>query len=472
MDSSIWILTLVILGPLCVLITVRIIRDIVYYCRGYEEIKGNAVKNFYKNGLLKSTGTMYQNKKVGKWKFYDIDGETLIEVNNYYSGKQDGLSTEYYSNGQKKAERYFKNGILNGKSRTYFENGNIQTEVHWKNDVMEGKYKEYYQSGKMKVKAFLKNGQFQGLYSVYGEDNRYIHHFNYVDDVPKSCQTTFFDEKGKKLPDGPYEEHYENGKIRREGNIKKGFPDGKWCSYYEDSGALYQEEEFENGYATSCFDYYPNGNIKKRSFCKKGIREGNVEEYYPSGAIKEKYFMKNDFKEGNCKKFYENGIIEQEGQYTKNYKNGLWKFYTSEGKLFKNENYKINFVSIKDGPYEEFWPSGSIKFRCMWVNGKREGVFQRFFENGGVEQTGEFHNDLIEGIVSAFYPDGTLKRKITSLYGKADGPSEEYYENGQLKEKGNYKEGSKEGIWSSYDKKGQLIKKEHNYKGIVKKLKV
>lgn len=462
----------IVFAPFCVLIMVKTVNDVVYFYCNYKKIKGTTVKNFHKNGQLKSIGKMYKNKREGEWKFYDIDGKTLISVDNYRSGKKDGLSTDYYPKGQKKAEFYFKSGILNGEGKAYFENGNIQVETSWKNDVMDGEYKEYYQSGKIRIKAFLKNGKYQGSYSMYGEDNRYVYHFNCVDDVRKSCQTTYFDEKGTKLPDGPYEEYYKNGNMHRKGNIKSGFPDGKWCFYYEDSGALYREIEFEDGYEKSCFDYYPDGNIKKRAFLKNGIHEGNVEEYYQSGKVKEKYFMKNDFKEGKYKKFYENGIIEQEGQYQKNYKNGLWKFYTSDGKPSRKENYKINFISVKDGPYEEYWPSGSVKFRCIWIDGKREGVFQKFFENGVVEQTGEFHNDLIEGTLSVFYPNGTLKGKTTSLYGKADGPSEEYYENGQLKEKGNYKNDSKEGIWESYDKKGQLIKKEHYHKGIAHKLKV
>ena len=41
--------------------------------------------------------------------------------------------------------------------------------------------------------------------------------------------------------------------------------------------------------------------------------------------------------------------------------------------------------------------------------------------------------------------------------GKRDGPWERYYENGQLEKKGSYKDGELDGSWELYyDKNGQL----------------
>ena len=249
--------------------------------------KGRIVKNYHSNGQLKSIGRMYKDKREGEWKFYDIDGQTLIGIDNHHNGKKNGLSVDYYPNGQKKAERYFKDGVLNGQSKTYSEKGNVQTEIVWKNDIMEGQYKDYLPNGDIRSEGFLVHGKFQGPYFVYGENKRWILHFIYVNNIRKSCQTTYR-ENNKKLKDGPYEEHYENGNMRRKGSIKNGFPDGKWCFYYEDSGTLYKEVEFENGYAKSCWDYYPNGSIMQHRFLVKGIYDGEAEYYYPTGELKEK----------------------------------------------------------------------------------------------------------------------------------------------------------------------------------------
>ena len=41
---------------------------------------------------------------------------------------------------------------------------------------------------------------------------------------------------------------------------------------------------------------------------------------------------------------------------------------------------------------------------------------------------------------------------------KLNGLYEEFYENGQLKETGNYQDGKQDGLWESFDKEGNLTR--------------
>ena len=92
---------------------------------------------------------------------------------------------------------------------------------------------------------------------------------------------------------------------------------------------------------------------------------------------------------------------------------------------------------FSDKPY-----SGSVKgygghfLKGTYRNGKREGVWEEYFDKGQLRLKGTWKN------------------------GKREGVWETYHDNGQLSEKRTYKDGKREGLWELYDKNGQLWKKE------------
>lgn len=69
---------------------------------------------------------------------------------------------------------------------------------------------------------------------------------------------------------------------------------------------------------------------------KNDIRNGYYLEYWPNGQLKTKSFYKNDKKEGNHEMFWDNG----------------------------NKMCLGNFIKdLKQGKYTEFWPDGKKAFR-------------------------------------------------------------------------------------------------------------
>ena len=70
-----------------------------------------------------------------------------------------------------------------------------------------------------------------------------------------------------------------------------------------------------------------------------------------------------------------------------------------------------------------------------------------FGENMGKRMTGSLRDGKWDGPFESYHENGQLRRKGTYKDGVEDGPVEEYYDSGQLYEKGAYKDGEKCGEW-------------------------
>ena len=97
---------------------------------------------------------------------------------------------------------------------------------------------------------------------------------------------------------------------------------------------------------------------------------------------------------------------------------------------------------------------------------KRDGLYYEKFTDKpftgkvtGINR-GKVKNGKAEGEWLSYYENGQLKYKINYKDGKAEGEWLWYYENGQLEMKGNYKDGKFEGQWLNYDENGKLYRTE------------
>ena len=65
-----------------------------------------------------------------------------------------------------------------------------------------------------------------------------------------------------------------------------------------------------------------------------------------------------------------------------------------------------------------------------------------------------YRNDLKHGECLKYYPDGTLTLKTIYENGKINGSFEAFHENGKPEIKGQYKNNLREGLWIIYGKDG------------------
>jgi len=104
------------------------------------------------------------------------------------------------------------------------------------------------------------------------------------------------------------------------------------------------------------------------------------------------------------------------------------------------KNSKINNFKpqlLKDtigGVYHEYYKNGNVKVKGVFKNGKRDGDWSFFYENGKLWSLGEYN----EGI--------------------RNGGSSVYYANGVLRMEGHYLNDKQIGLWKFYNEQGKLIK--------------
>jgi hypothetical protein len=103
--------------------------------------------------------------------------------------------------------------------------------------------------------------------------------------------------------------------------------------------------------------------------------------------------------------------------------------------------------------------SGEIKSRTHsgWIkDGKRDGPWVFYYDNGQLASEGDYKNGKEEGPWVIYFENGLLSGEGDYKSGFREGPWVEYWENGQLRGKGNYKGGCEEGPWVKYNEDGIL----------------
>ena len=114
----------------------------------------------------------------------------------------------------------------------------------------------------------------------------------------------------------------------------------------------------------------------------------------------------------------------------------------------------------REGPWREYWDNGQLADKEFFKNGVRTGVWEGYWENGQLWNLGVYQNGLRDGVWAFYYSDGTVWSKGTFKMGKRTGFWVEYFKNGKLWNKGSYKDGEREGLWVEYNDHGGYLKEE------------
>jgi antitoxin component YwqK of YwqJK toxin-antitoxin module len=97
------------------------------------------------------------------------------------------------------------------------------------------------------------------------------------------------------------------------------------------------------------------------------------------------------------------------------------------------------------------------------VDGKKNGEFKTYFENGQLEMAGQIKENLNQGKWTYYYQSGQVESEGTFKDDLPDGKWKWFYENGNLKEEGIFVKGDREGRWVLYEADGK-IKEEKMFK--------
>lgn len=114
--------------------------------------------SFYSDaGVLESTGTMQERRRIGKWVYYGKDGTTVISVEHYKNGELNGDVITYYPSGQPTEMYPYKEGKIHGVVKRYTDEGILLDEVRYEKGKRNGLAKYFNTKGELLYSGFYEN---------------------------------------------------------------------------------------------------------------------------------------------------------------------------------------------------------------------------------------------------------------------------------------------------------------------------
>lgn len=123
---------------------------------------------FYtEGGVMESNGKMDGKNRIGKWYYYQEDGEALLAEEYYEDGVLEGESKSYYRNGKVTEILTYKNGILNGNSKRFSDEGILLDDVIYVDGKLNGLAKYYNLEGELIYTGPYENDEKVGKWEFY-----------------------------------------------------------------------------------------------------------------------------------------------------------------------------------------------------------------------------------------------------------------------------------------------------------------
>lgn len=111
------------------------------------------------------------NKKQGTHYFWRENGQIQKTV-EYKDDKQDGMTIEYYENGQIHYEKGWQNGVFHGIDNSYQEDGKPLSKYNYVNGKQDGTQTKYHMNGQISEQYESENGVSTGNNVKYYDDGR------------------------------------------------------------------------------------------------------------------------------------------------------------------------------------------------------------------------------------------------------------------------------------------------------------
>lgn len=99
----------------------------------------------------------------------------------------------------------------------------------------------------------------------------------------------------------------------------------------------------------------------------------------------------------------------------------------------------------------------TVEIEIEMKNGKRNGEFRRYFENGLLDTYCIYVNDSIEGLEVMYLPNGNKSQEFNYIHGRKNGIHKAYHIDGNIKIEGGFKDDMFDGKWTYYDERGVVV---------------
>jgi antitoxin component YwqK of YwqJK toxin-antitoxin module len=195
-------------------------------------LKQGPWKHFYRNGNLKAQGRYRDDLKVGEWKYFYPEENKLEQIGSYVKGEPDGEWLWYFPNGELWRVENFFNGREDGISIEYNDTGAVIAKGQYIDGFREGLWTLKINDHREEGKYF--EGQRTGTWRSYYLSNN---------------QLRFEGQYESGIRNGSFVFYYDNGQIRRRGQYLGNKRDGLW-EFFTPDGERIITIEYEEGEET------------------------------------------------------------------------------------------------------------------------------------------------------------------------------------------------------------------------------
>jgi antitoxin component YwqK of YwqJK toxin-antitoxin module len=380
------------------------------------------------------------------------------------NGQTEKYTKFYYTDGTVSSEGLMRNGQPDGYWKTYYPDGGLKTEGNRKEFQLDSTWKFYRSDSTLEKTIDYKNNEKNGWERIFSDDEVLKEEFTFENSV-KNGISNYYYPTGEKSKTVTFVQNKEEGKAFEYDK------DGRVITLLTyKNGFIYASEKINRfnseGRKTGVWrELYPTGVTKEEGNWTNGLKNGIFKLYKKNGDLDRLEKYEDGIKiEGDeqtmilevRQQFYESGNVKERGSYKEGKKQGTFRFYDENGNetgaaLYVEDQKigegKIDSTGQRQGDWKLYYPSGELRAQGAYVNGLKEGDWMFFFSNGKQEQKGAYKVDLPVGAWKWYYTSGALHRDELYRKGKEDGRAIEYDSTGKVINEGDYVDGLKNGAW-------------------------
>ena len=375
--------------------------------------------------------------------------------------------TEYqqftYPNGRVASEGTLRDGKPDGLWKTYYESGQLKSIGKRTNFLLDSTWVFFGENGDTTLVVNYQRDLKNGPRFTHSETEIVMEPF--VNDV-RQGEGRRYDKKGHLLQTVTFKNGFEEGispvfdttgLLREIVTYKKGF------IMTREALNRYDREGKRHGYWKTFFDDW---SLHTECYYKHGLREGFYKEYDEKGNLKKitkfvndvEQVLQPDMKPLVVKyEYYPNGKVKREASFRDGKCEGIWREFDEEGNVVRSQTYKkgglvsegvVGTDGKRRGEYKEFYADSTLRAEGLFVDGLRSGEWKFFYHNGQLQEIGSYKEGEADGVWVWYHENGQKQIEEQFFKGQHYGPYKEYDAKGNLIVSGTYFDGMKNGKWT------------------------
>ena len=368
-----------------------------------------------------------------------------------------------YPSGQIASEGTLRDGRPDGLWKTYYESGQLKSIGKRTDFLLDSTWVFLSENGDTTLIVNYKRDLKNGLRFTYSETEVMMEPF--VNDV-RQGEGKRMDKKGHLLQTMNFVNGLEEGispvfdttgLLREIVNYRKGFV------MTREALNRYDREGKKHGYWKTFFDDW---SVQTECYYRHGLRDGFYKEYDEKGNLKKITKYVNDVEqvlESDMKplvvqhEYYPNGKVKREASFRDGKKEGVWREFDENGNVINSQTYKkdvmigqgiVDTDGKRRGLFKEFYPDNSLRAEGLFVDGQRSGEWKFYYQNGKVQEVGNYTEGQPDGPWTWYYDNGQKQIEEQFFKGQVNGPYVEYDTKGNTIVTGTYFDGMKNGKWT------------------------